>query len=385
MSTQIIELAAETDEQTQTLTAGEARRGEAFPAIPAHISEQDESELEFTRFKRRWSIQPAPDLKRLCVEIGSAKQQIEGILPVRSIGLLVGDSGLGKSALIYQMGVCVAAGIDFLGHKVQQGRVLCLDFENGLGQVDAIVSSLSRYLGLSEPPKDLLTWNVHYSSSNYGQPGATAYEMIQDVKPSLVTIDSLTAFHPDIEEKNATATGVFQRFRKLIRDTDASIIGIHHRKKPSDFSPLLEDESPRPWFTGARGASALINGSDVRLGVDVPSFRRELEAEDSNTREEVAMVFRGFGRVRGEIPLNFLSRVYDESGEPLGYKRITGAHLLFNADQQAAFKKLPERFRFKEAEQVYGRRAQATTDFLNKCVGVGLLQRVPGGYLKVID
>jgi len=87
--------------------------------------------------------------------------------------------------------------------------------------------------------------------------------------------------------------------------------------------------------------------------------------------------------VRGEIPLFYLARVLDEDGEPLGYRKVKGASLL-PAEQRKAFTKLPDTFRFKEAKRIYERNDQPTTDFLKKCISLGLLNHVyRGPYVKV--
>src|SRR5687768_8522127 len=56
---------------------------------------------------------------------------IEGLLGRGSVNLLVGDSGLGKTPLSAQIGMCVAAGLPVFGRSVQQGPVLYCDAESG--------------------------------------------------------------------------------------------------------------------------------------------------------------------------------------------------------------------------------------------------------------
>src|SRR5262249_10243066 len=46
--------------------------------------------------------------------LNSLEELVQGILPVRSVNIIGGDSGLGKSPLMCQLAVCVAAGIPFL-------------------------------------------------------------------------------------------------------------------------------------------------------------------------------------------------------------------------------------------------------------------------------
>ena len=172
-----------------------------------------------------------------------------------------------------------------------------------------------------------------------------------------------------------------------MRECGTSVMGVHHLRKPSSDTgnapPPLEKGDCRNWFLQVRGPRALINGADIRLGFAVPASAGYVPAQGGQA-EEIALVMRGFGRVRGEIPTTYLARVSDEDGDPLGYRRLTGAALLFNGDQEAAFAKLPESFRFKEGQRVYGKGAQPTIDFLNKCIAAGIVRKLPKreGYEK---
>src|SRR5262249_41266305 len=131
-----------------------------------------------------------------------------------------------------------------------------------------------------------------------------------------------------------------------------------------------------------RGARSLINGADVRLGVDAPGNTSGFAIMNGKYHEEIAMVLCGFARVRGQFPLVYLSRVRDENGDAMGYSVLSGPKLLFNEEREAAYAKLPDRFRFKDAKHAFGKGPQATTDFLNKCIGLGLLRKVGRTYEK---
>jgi len=91
----------------------------------------------------------------------------------------------------------------------------------------------------------------------------------------------------------------------------------------------------------------------------------------------------GFGRIRGTLPTVFLSRALDDDDEPIGYEQVSGLKLLFNPEQEAAYRSLPDSLRFKEAQRLYGRGAQATTDFLKKCIGAGIMRKEGREYRKV--
>jgi hypothetical protein len=356
-----------------------------FPFIPprvaasANLAHSTIAQASEATLRRHQAIRTYDDLERRCIELGSAEYLIDGILPTRSIGLLVGDSGLGKSALLYQAAICIAGGVPFLGHTVRQGRVLYLDYENGLKDSQEMARRLCEHLGLSAVPPEFYFWNYNDCSNLYGSPGNTIFDMINLIRPSLTIIDSLTAFQPQIEEKNAIATEVFQSFRRAIRDWGTTVWGVHHTKKPStkpgEAPPALDEGDGQKWFLQARGPRALINGSDVRLGVDLPGVSVAVRNSQTGSGNHVALIMRGFGRVRGEIGPLFIARSYDSEGEPMGYRCMIGVGLLFNPDQQAAFTRLPRTFSFGDAQRAYGRGPQATTDFLQKCQRQGLLRK----------
>jgi AAA domain len=318
-------------------------------------------------------------------ELGSANYLIKGILPVRLIGLLLGDSGLGKSPLMYQAGVCIAAGQAFLGRETRKGSVVIADFENGLSDMVELVGRVSRHLGLAEPPNEnLLLWSLNDCDQRYGQPGHTLLDMLHSVRPSLIIIDSLSSYSPEAEAKNPTANTLLRDFRqRVVSDCGTFALFVHHRRKlstkPTENAGPLATANLIRWFQDARGASALINGADVRLGVDISDISTVLDDDET-------IVLRGFGRVRGQFGPLYLGRHFDENGDPLGYFPLAGARLLFNPEQEKAYEDLPQQFSFKQAKQAYGRQDQATSDMLRKCAELNLVQKVARGrYAKMVE
>src|SRR5215467_7679332 len=147
-------------------------------------------------------------------------------------------------------------------------------------------------------------------------------DILHDVRPTLAVIDSLGSYDPHAEEKNSAATLMLQKFRSLLREYGTTTLGVHHRRKQArngeQSAGPLESADLRQWFQDARGASALINGSDIRLGVDGPDI-------SSVAKDEVALVVRGLCRLRGEIGPLFLARDRDDNGDACGYRRLIGA------------------------------------------------------------
>ena len=124
----------------------------------------------------------------------------------------------------------------------------------------------------------------------------------------------------------------------------------------------------------ARGARQIVNGVDVRLGIELTGAG----ANESSGN----LIIAGFARLQGTFGPLHIERVFDEDGSPLGYGPMSGASLLYNADQEKAFNNLPKEFTFKQAKQCYGRADQATSDFLKKCASVGILRHEMRRYIK---
>jgi hypothetical protein len=143
------------------------------------------------------------------------------------------------------------------------------------------------------------------------------------------------------------------------------------------------------WLLQACGARALINQTDVRIAFDAAPGLRIADRgrrDAMNITDDIGLVVKGFARLRGEFGPLFLKRELDEEGAPLGYRELVGLELLSNPEQEAAFRKLSDEFSFKQAKQAYGRRDQATTDWLQKLQRIGVLKHVKGGlYTKVSE
>ena len=327
---------------------------------------------------RKLRLYTPSDLDKFCSESAKKAFVVDNLIARGSLGLVAGDSGLGKSPLFYQLGICVAAGIHWLDFPTKKGTVVYVDLENGELESKCIRDNLLRHLGLASCPDGFLTV---YSSS------LDLKCLVARVNPDLIVIDTLRAYDPTFEADNTRAGLALQGFRAIAHETGAAILLIHHTRKPSDQKPppALEDTPAIEWLNSACGARALVNQTDFRLGLDarVGFGRAVLAASHPEITDEISLVFRGHVRVHGEVGPLYVARVFDD-GQPIGYRRASGVELLCNADQQTAFAKLPAQFSFKLAKEIYGRRDQATCDFLEKCCRLGIAQKKNKGlYVKV--
>jgi hypothetical protein len=308
---------------------------------------------------------------------------VEGMIAENSVNIGVGDSGLGKSPLAYQMGLCIAAGIEFLGRPTKRGPVLYADLENGEDQFSDIALALKGHLGLTEIPPDFYLLTERDDCDNLGP-------IIGAIRPRLVIIDSLRAYRPGVEEKNKDAAFLLGMLRDLAKQFATSFLLLHHVRKSSDDenAPAIENTDVMAWLTQACGARAIVNQSDTRIAfgpVVAPKVSKNQQSDavkQANAlRDSVGLVMRWVERSRGQSAPLYLSRVLDGEGEPLGYRAMTGPDLLFNEAMKFAWEMLPRdrEFSFTEAKQFYGHAGPATKNWLEKCKQVGCIRQVAKG------
>lgn len=312
------------------------------------------------------------ELRRDNEAVGDA-YVVEGVIRPRTVSIAVGHSGKGKSPLLYQMAIAVAAGVPFLDQITTPGPVIVFDYENGSKQIERMCDSLTRHLNLEHVPSALRLWT----------PDPTAptdpIAVIRKERPRLAIIDPLSAWQPDCETKNPLATAAMQTLRKVAIETECAIVVVHHLRKlassPRQRPESLEGGDVRDWIQSqTRGVSALINGSDVRIGVD------------SCEHDEEAIVVAGYARLDGPLVKMCLRRECDEHGSSLGYSRMAGVDLL-SKEAQGMFKRFGPSFRFKDAQHITGKGAQPTRNLLLRCISAGVLRQTAARakYVKVLQ
>ncbi len=309
------------------------------------------------------------EVDRICAqEHRKGEGLVAGLIARRSVSILVGDSGLGKSPLAYQLGICVAAGLPFLGMETKSGNVVYVDYENELEESQAVRARLVGFLGLEKAPDNFLLWTPEHADS----PDIAGICSGQ-LKPALVILDSLRAHDPDFEQTRNAPDGM-KRLRSAAYKNGVAILAIHHIRKPGENGvPPLDNDDTRlmEWLNQASGHRSLVNQSDTRIAADV-----------AKRAGDAAMILRWHRRLRSEGGPLYLERVSDGEGEPIGYRRAVGVTLLGNTHQAEAYGRLPKEFTFKIAKQTYDRTDDPTQKWLVRCEAFGLVKKITRGLYR---
>ncbi len=418
-----------------------------LPAKPSQRADlADRAGQNFLRLKKQYGIFQAKELGPVIRNLPSSTTHlVEGLIPPRSVNILVGDSGIGKSPLAYQLGLAVASGAPFLDMPVRRGKVLLVDFENSLADVQWIMEQQRKHLGLAECPCTFQVWPMNLDPLQ-----DKVEEVIAIFAPDLVILDSLRSFSPAMESDNRAAVEQIKSLRVTAAEHGTAFLLIHHIRKRSPLgrfgvpaSPSgLEEGDVMDWLLRTSGVRALINQTDVRLAL--------ARSSRSAGAEEDTLILRGHFRTRGEVGPFLLRRkradgngeskalaldgageskalaldgageskalaldgageskalaldgageskalaldgageskalALDGAGEPLGYERmIAHAAMLENAEQETFFARLPEAFSYKDARLLYGKSNDSTHLLIHKMMRLGLVRRAAYGQYR---
>lgn len=244
-------------------------------AKPRSETTEDQREKDKRAIAELLADQPDEFLDKLRAgnKITPVNYVIQSLIPERSVGFLVGESGAKKTFAALQMAICVATGIDFAGLPVRQGSVLYFAPEDASGVRE-------RYAGWKykrNKNKDLDNLfiigeqvplhNAEILQRFAGKVLSSPFFGVEDNRPALVVIDTYSANSAgqkvgqtakrdadgkviewqggqDFNENdNNVAAVLMANAAKLAEMLNCGVMVVHHTGKDAD--------------RGARGASTL--------------------------------------------------------------------------------------------------------------------------------
>lgn len=299
---------------------------------------------------------------------------LEDFIPEKSIGILVGEWGIGKSPFAMQLQLSLAAGVPFLGKfKVRDTKVstLYVDLENGAQPIVSLFSTLAKYMDIP------VSEGINVYSPNYGtkikeleQAAEDMYvrQLIERNSFDFIIIDPLRMFRPEAEAKNTDAATMIRHLRKLTAKCNCTIMLIHHPRKISgdaDVQRFKLDTNPTEWMSNACGAASLIQNADFRIGLE--------------QNEDGYIVMRRFIRNKGWYPSEYVGRAFDpESEEPIGYMLEDGVEKL-QAIERSWLRDLQHTFKTSEAKIVIMKHDQIVNQWLKRLKHLRIIKKVGHG------
>lgn len=200
------------------------------------------------------------DVMQQPIEVGWL---VEDLIPLQSVGMVFGASGLGKSHIMLSMALNVALGQTWFGKEVEQGRVAILVGE-GSGGIRKRLTAIAK--------QHELTIDYHtpisFSEMPIGIDTQQGYDNLVGVldqlpePPRLIIVDTLSRHIAESKENdNGDMAKFINQLDRLKHRYDATVIFVHHTGKG-------EQETAR----GAYALKANIDFSFSVKGADKPKL-----------------------------------------------------------------------------------------------------------------
>jgi len=176
----------------------------------------------------------------------------KGLLQKASYAIAYGPPGGGKTFTLLDLAYHIAAGKEWMGHKVHGGPVLYLPFEGGGGLIKRAQALRQKY-GDADVPFFIApaSFNLREQTGRK-ELGAVIADLPE--KPVLIVIDTLARALMGGDENSAQDVGAFNSaVAALIESTGACVLIVHHSGKNQN--------------AGARGSSALLGAIDTELQI----------------------------------------------------------------------------------------------------------------------
>jgi putative DNA primase/helicase len=200
------------------------------------------------------------DVMQQPIEVGWL---VEGVIPLESVGMVFGASGLGKSHIMLSMALNVALGRQWFGKDVEQGRVAVLVGEGSAGinkRLKAIATQHSLPIDANTP--------ISFSDMPVGIDTKEGFANLVSVldqlpePPRLIIVDTLSRhIAASKENDNGDMAKFINQLDRLKQRYNATVIMVHHTGKG-------EQETAR----GAYALKANIDFSFSVKGADKPKL-----------------------------------------------------------------------------------------------------------------
>lgn len=237
---------------------------------------------------------------------------VERLIPARTVTLLGGDGGTGKSLLALQLAVATVIGAPWVGHELEKGPVIYVGAEDDLDEIhrrlDAIAKDLSVSLDRLDDLKIVPLAGCDAILATPARGGiiapTTLWRQIDDftaeARPRLVVFDTLADLFGGDENIRAQARQFVGMLRGLaIRHNTTALLLAH---------PSLSGISSG---SGLSGSTAWSNSVRSRLYLERVIDKADGEAiEPDPDLRALRTVKNNYGRTGGEIRLRWADGVF---------------------------------------------------------------------------
>ena len=247
---------------------------------------------------------------------------VEALVPDRTVTLLTGDGGTGKSLLAMQLAVAVASGTRWIGRQADEGAVIYLSAEDDMAELHRRLDGILRGAGLTFDDVDSLhlrsTVGEGALMAERGRVGFKPTELARQIEEfasdrytRLIVLDTLANLFPGDENDRAQVTQFVDIVKGIALRCDCAAMVLAHPSKSA-----MESGDGYSGSTAWNGAvrSRLFFKRVVVDGYEADPDARVLRTMKAN-----------YGPVGGEIGLTYCDGAFVPEASETTLDRMAGA------------------------------------------------------------
>lgn len=186
-----------------------------------------------------------------------------GLLPAQGILFFGGEPKSGKSILVANLALSLAAGVDRLGFPIPAPRrVLVCQFELPLAQFVSRLSIMRRTLGAAADQRLLVDTRTSGHLLSTAQGFSHFLSVAHEAQAEVIILDPLYSTHDQDENDTRAMAALCQALLRLRDNSGAALILVHHVRKSINRGEI---------GSAFRGSSALHAVGDTYVLVTRPS------------------------------------------------------------------------------------------------------------------
>ena len=255
-------------------------------------------------------------------EVPERQWLVPELVPCRSVTLLYGDGGTGKSLLAQQLAVCVAIGSRWLGRDTAAGKAVFLSAEDEKDELHRRLADIARHEAVEFADMDKLTLRSLAGEdallaraegpSSPLVPSALCDELdalLGDLQPALLVLDTLADLFPGNENDKAQVRQFMGILKGLAIRHDCALVVLAHPSR-AGMATGSGDSGNVAWSASAR-ARLYFEKQKTGEGHEENPDARVLRSMKSN-----------YGPTGQEIPVTWRSGVFVVDAPEAGLDRV---------------------------------------------------------------
>ncbi len=198
---------------------------------------------------------------------------IDGVLMPGQKMIISGPSKAGKSILMMELGAAITEGTEWIGFKVQQGKVLYVNLEIAERSCVRRIRKIFKAHGIAHPHgDDFKIWNLRGHATPLDKLVPKIIKQIKGQNYAAVILDPIYKLTMGGDENSATDMGLFcNQFDRICSETGAAVIYCHHHSKGAAGSKKVMDRASGSGVF-ARDPDAILDLSELEITDDIRNF-----------------------------------------------------------------------------------------------------------------